>query len=189
MDDGLQVGAGGDRVRDTKQVDRCSPLVALEGASTAVASAERTLSAAKTALSDATILRDTALAELLAAYAGVDPATLQDARNALANELLNCDDPSEIDRVNAKIAAIDKALAAEATLAASECAFYDATAAVAEALSNADAARHAADEALTAAANRTPVDAEAKAYLDDELRQDGILDYYRSLSSSSSSSE
>jgi hypothetical protein len=126
---------------------------------------------------------------LRSAYPDIDPDTLQHTRNGLANDRLNSDDQGEIDRINARIAAIDKALAAEAIFATAECELDDAAAALAEAQSNADAARRATGDALTAAAIGTPVDLDAGAYLDAELQRDGVLDYYRSLTSSTSPNE
>ena len=123
--------------------------------------------------------------ELRAAHADVDSAALQDTRNALANDLLS-DDQGEIDEIDAEIAAIDKALAAEARLATAENALDDAIAGLADARSDGDEASPVTDGALAAAVSGMPIAADAT-NLDQEHPQDGILDHYRSMTMSPSS--
>ncbi len=160
-------------------------LVALQGAAAAVTSADEALTAAEIAFTEATATRDTALGRLLSAHPDLDPTTLQPTVNDLNNIV---QDGGGDDKVMAEIAAINCVIAAEAGVAAAQNALVDATANLADAQAAAGAAGRAADDALTAAANKSPVDASVRTYVDEKLRQDGILDYYRSLKATSSSS-
>ena len=158
-------------------------LVALEDASAAVTTAEEALAAAQTALTDAAWARDQALNDLVEAYPDLDPTHLQDVRNDLEVGL------AQTSKLADEIAAIDRVLAADATLATAETALEDAGAALGDAKVAEAAAEQTTGNALVAAATKTPVGADAKAYLDDQLQQRGILDYYRSLGATSTSTE
>jgi len=153
-------------------------LVKLKAANSALAAAQRALTAARTALVDAKATSERALGKLRAAYADIDILKLQDTLNRLDNLV---QDGGGDSRTRIEIAAINNVIAAEAALAAAQVAFGNARTTLAESQSVITAAGRAADDALVAAVGKISADPGIRRYVDDTLQRDGVLDYYRSV--------
>jgi hypothetical protein len=153
-------------------------LVKLKSTYSTLAAAERALTAARSALADANATNLRALSKLRSAYADIDTLKLQDTLNRLDNLV---QDGGGDSRTRAEIAAINNVIAAEAALATAQVALGNARTTLAEAQSVSRAAGRAADDALAAAVGKMSADPGIKTYVDDTLQRNGILDYYRSV--------
>ena len=146
--------------------------VAVETATAALAAAQTAAASAAAALTTAQTAHTADVALLTAA-----PYNLTNTSDAALQALL----PTVTDTV--EIAAINKALADSAAVAAAQVAVDTSATAVATATTDLATAQATATTALDTAANdnRTPVSPEVQAWVDAQLAANGVMDYFRSL--------
>jgi hypothetical protein len=161
-------------------------LVSVENAQTAFDDATELLNQVQDDLTNAQTDLDNSLADLavLDPYGDYDypdftPDTLAARQAELETALATAATQDEIDAINSELDAI-------ATANANRMAFDDATDSFNEASDNFDSAESDlmiaeddAESALNDAANKTPIDDETRAYVDGQLEDRGILDYFR----------
>jgi hypothetical protein len=158
-------------------------VVGEENAEAAVTAAQTEFDNASLALNDASaaFAEDAAVLTDQYGYTDTSAVALQDAKDALLLTDTSQMTPEEVAALNAEIAAIDEALASAADVETAQIAYNDAETALTEATDAAAEAEALAIAALDEAANanRVPVDADVKLFVDTQLEAGGILDYYR----------
>lgn len=155
-----------------------------ETADAALVTAQETVDGATVALNEANGIHATDVGVLTDQYGYTDTsaAGLEQAKADLLLVDTSQMTPEQLEAHNAEIAAVDAAIASGAEAEAAQVALNQANddlLAAQQAAAEAEAIALAAlDEAANA--NRLPVDAEVKLYVDAQLEAGGILDYYRS---------
>jgi hypothetical protein len=162
-------------------------LVDVEDAETAVNDATDALNLAQDSLTAAETNLNNALAELggltpygAYTYADFAPETLAARQAELRVALQTAVDDVEIAAINAELQANAAANTNQMAFDEASEAFNEATEDFADAESDLMTAEEDATTALNDAANRTPVDEETRSYVDGQLEDRGILDYFRS---------
>jgi len=161
--------------------------VGVENAQTAFNDATEALGVAQETLTNAETDLNNALAELGGldpvgdfTYADFTPETLSTRQTELQAALGTAATQEEIDAINDELEAISNLNTNQMAFDDASDAFNDATENVGNAESDLMTAEEDAANALNEAANKTPVDEETRSYVDGQLEERGILDYFRS---------
>jgi hypothetical protein len=162
-------------------------LVGVEKAETAFTDATEALGIAQETLNNAEIDLNNALADLGGlnpfgdfTYGDFTSETLAGRQTVLQAALETAATQEETDAINAELAAISNLSTNQTAFDDASEAFNEATDNFANAESDLTTAEDDAATALIDAANKTPVDEETRSYVDSQLEERGILDYFRS---------